>query len=130
MIGLSKELPRLLPLAVGWASLRSSEILETGIPLSRRELALARFVGVRCPERVRIETVPAIPLPEHVGLRGAAMQAELIGPSTTGLTLGYGIYLVAGRIGDRLLRHECRHVYPLSQEAGLALLCQLYSMFQ
>jgi hypothetical protein len=29
MIDLSKELPRLLPLAVGWAWLRSSEILET-----------------------------------------------------------------------------------------------------
>jgi hypothetical protein len=90
MIDLSEELPRLLSLAVGWASSRSSEILESGVPLSSHNVHLARSVGVRYPERVRIKSVTAIPLPEDAELRAAAVRAELIGPSTRGLTLGYG----------------------------------------
>jgi hypothetical protein len=119
MIDLSKELPRLLPLAVGWASSRSSEILEAGVPLSPHELHLARSVGVRYPERVRIKIVTAIPLPEDAELRAAAVQAELIGPSTHGLTLGYGIYFVDGSICDRLIRHECRHVYQYERAGSI-----------
>jgi hypothetical protein len=119
MIDLSEELPRLLPLAVDWAASCSSEILKTGVPLSSHEVHLARSVGIRYPERVRIKIVPAIPLPEDVELRAAALQAELIGPSTRGLTLGYGVYLVHGRMCDRLIRHECRHVYQYEQAGSI-----------
>jgi hypothetical protein len=126
MIDLSKELPRLLPLAVGWASSRSSEILETGIPLSTHEMDLARSVGVRYPERVRIKTVPAIPLPEDAELCAAAVQAELIGPSTRGLTLGYGVYLLEGFVCDRLVRHECRHVHQYEQAGSIEAFLRKY----
>jgi hypothetical protein len=126
MIDLSKELPRLLPLAVGWASSCSSEILETGIALTPREVHLARSVGVRCPERVRIQIVTAIPLPEDAELRAAAVQAELIGPSTRGLTLGYGVYLVEGFVCDRLVRHECRHVHQYEQAGSIEAFLRKY----
>jgi hypothetical protein len=126
MIDLSKELPRLLPLAVGWASSCSREILETGIPLTPRELRLSRAVGVRDPERVRIKIVSTIPSPEDAELRAAAVQAELIGPSTSGLTLGYGIYLVEGFICDRLVRHECRHVHQYEQAGSIEAFLRKY----
>ena len=85
-------------------------MLETGAPLTSYELELARSVGVEHPERVRLKIVPAIPLPKDAELRAAALQAQLMGPSTSGVTLRYGIYPVGGLISDRLKRHECRHV--------------------
>jgi hypothetical protein len=100
MIDLSKELPRLLPLAVGWASSRSSEILETGIALTPREAHLARSVGVHYAERVRIKIVTAIPSPEDAELRAAAVQAELIGASTSGL-LQFGYWNAPDEVDAR-----------------------------
>lgn len=124
MIDWENELPRLLQLAVEWAESCSQDILDTGSPLTPRELRLARSVGVKHPERVRIKIVAAVPLPENPALRAAALQAGLMGPATRGLTLGYGIYLVRGFVDDRIKRHECRHVYQYeraeSVEAFLA----------
>lgn len=119
MIDLAEALPRLLPLAVEWAESRSKDILATGAPPTPHELELAHSVGVQHPERMRIKTVPAVPLPENPELRTAALQAGLMGPSTHGLTLGYGIYLVGGVIDDRLVRHECRHVYQYERAGSI-----------
>jgi hypothetical protein len=118
LVDLVKELPQLLPLAVDWAESRLREILETGSPLTPKEQQLASSVSVRRPELVRIEIVTAIPVPGNPKLRAAAEQAGLLGPSTQGLTLGYGIYFVEGFIDDRVRRHECRHVYRY-ERAGL-----------
>jgi len=96
MIDLVKALPQLLPLAVEWAELRAREIRETGSPLTPKEQQLASSVGVRRSELVRIKIVPAVPVPQNPKLRAAAEQSGLLGPSTHGLTLGYGIYLVEG----------------------------------
>jgi hypothetical protein len=116
---LAVNLPRLLPLAVEWAETRSREILDTGVPLTPHEVELACAVGVEHPERVRVKVVSAAPLPENPELRAVALQAESMGPSTDGLTLGYGIYLVVGFVDDRLMRHESRHVYQYERAGSI-----------
>ncbi|MGO9512908.1 MAG: hypothetical protein ACLP2F_04595 [Steroidobacteraceae bacterium] len=126
MIDLAMELPRLLPLAVKWAESRSKEILETGIALTPSELQLARSVGVKYTQRVRLKIVPVVPLPEDADLRAAALQAGLLGPSTQGLTLGYGIYLVEGFNCNQLKRHECRHVYQYEQAGSIQAFLSKY----
>jgi hypothetical protein len=126
MIDLIKELPQLLPPAVDWAESRSREILETGYPLTPKEQQLASSVGVRRPELVRIKIVPAVPVPENSKLRAAAEQSGLLGPSTHGLTLGYGIYLVEGFIDDRIKRHECRHVFQYERAGSIAAFLAKY----
>jgi|HubBroStandDraft_1064217.scaffolds.fasta_scaffold934818_1 hypothetical protein len=126
MIDLVKELPQLLPLAVDWAESRSREILQTGCPLTSKEQRLASSVGVRRPELVRIKIVPTVPMPENLKLRVAAQQSGLLGPSTHGLTLGYGIYLVEGFNDDRIKRHECRHVYQYERAGSIAAFLSKY----
>jgi hypothetical protein len=108
---LAEVLPVLLPRATAWAEERSSEILSEGIALSEEGLEIARAVGVKRPERIRISTVPELPLPVDPELRYAALQSGLLGPGMVGLTLGYGIYICRGHRSNRLLSHECRHVY-------------------
>jgi hypothetical protein len=111
MFDLAAALPRLLPKAIAWAEARATEITTSGAPLTDLELRLAHFVGVQQPERVRILEVHEIPKPEDPELLQAIAATGLIGPHTIGLTLGYGIYIMAGHATNRLVSHECRHVY-------------------
>jgi len=110
-IDLASILPRLLPRAIEWAETKSNEILSTGAPLSELRIRLARAVGVTNPEHIRVSIVPALPLPDDPELRAVALQTGLLGPGMVGLTLGHGIYVCDGHVSNRLISHECRHVY-------------------
>ncbi len=111
MFDLASALPRLLPKAIAWAEAQSSRIAKSGTPLTNLELRLAHLVGVQEPERVRILEVAEVPRPEDPELGQAAEAAGLLAQNTIGLTLGYGIFIVAGYSTNRLVSHECRHVY-------------------
>ena len=110
-IDLLSVLPVLLPRAIDWANAQSSEILANGEPLTETGLKLAAAVGVSDAAKVRVSTVSALPLPEDPDLRAVALDTGLLGPDMIGLTLGYGIYVCVGHIDNRLISHECRHVY-------------------
>ncbi|WAS89735.1 hypothetical protein [Nannocystis punicea] len=119
----SARLSRLVslgPAAVRWAEAHEAEILRTGLPLDAKMQAVARAVGVRQPERVRLAVVARIPLPEDPDLRQAALSLGMLGPETIGLTLGHGIYVRKRPVSTRLLSHECRHVYQYEQAGSIA----------
>lgn len=111
MPNLLDQLPLLLPRIFAWANAQAEHIAHQGIPLNAAGLTLASRVGVAHPERIRLLTVSAVPAPADPELRQIAIQQNLIGPHTAGLTLGYGIFVVEGCLTPRLLAHECRHVY-------------------
>lgn len=117
---LSTILPELLPRAIAWAEIQQAQIMQTGQPLDETQLALAKSVGVLHPEVIHIAVVPCIPLPESSELREAALATGLIGPSTAGITLGYGIYIRRNQVNSRLLSHEFRHVYQYEQAGSIA----------
>ena len=127
MIDLRAELPRLLPRAIAWAEEQQADILASGFPLSSEQLAMAQGVGVACPESIRIKLVDALPLPQDHELAAAALQAGLLGPKMTGLTLFYGIFICHRAYGSRkLIAHECRHVYQHEQRGSLSAFLQEY----
>ena len=126
MFDLAAALPRLLPKAIAWAEARSTEITTSGAPLSDLELRIAHLVAVQQPERVRILEVRAIPQPEDPELRQAVAATGFIGPRTIGLTLGYGIYIVAGHSTNRLVSHECRHVYQYEVAGSIRNFLPIY----
>jgi hypothetical protein len=120
MLDLVAALPRLLSKAVGWAEAQSAEALAMGRPLDGAEQRLARAVGVRRAERVRIAEVQALPMPVDPELRHAALETGLLGPKTVGLTLGYAVFILRGHASNRLLSHECRHVYQYETTGSIA----------
>jgi hypothetical protein len=119
-------LAQILPKAIAWAEARSSEILTSGVPLSDLGRRLAHLAGVNRPERVRVAQVARIPLPDDPELREATLAAGLLGPDTIGLTLGYGIYILKGHSSNRLLSHECRHVYQYEEAGSIAAFLPIY----
>jgi hypothetical protein len=104
------HLPQLTALAVAWAERISDHILASGSPLSGAERAIASRVGVASPDKVRVLLVDGIPVPDNVQLAQAAQAIGLLGPSTAGMTLGYGILVVRRHHSIQLLSHELRHV--------------------
>ena len=117
---LAAALPLLTPKAIQWAEQHALEISKSGEPLSERDLALARQVGVANPEQIRVSFVAQLPLPTDPMLRQAALQTGLLGPNMIGLTLGHGIYICHGHNSRRLLSHECRHVQQYEQAGSIA----------
>src|ERR1700709_2396808 len=97
------SLDLILPLATAWAEEQEARILTQGTPLTPSQMADARRVGVRQPERVRLLSAQAIPIPEHPRLQAAAEATGLLSPLTAGLALRYGIYLRRDVENDRFL---------------------------
>ena len=81
-------LPQLLPRAISWAETVAAEVATNGTPLSDDGRSVASAVEVSHPSRVRIRMVDRFPKPSDPELQTAASQAGLLGPTTTGLTLG------------------------------------------
>jgi hypothetical protein len=117
-------LPQLVPEAIAWAQRQSQQILDSGIALSEQELSLARKVGVQSPEKVRIQYVAALPLPDAPTLRQAAIHLNF--HAMAGLTLGHGIYLVRDRSDATLVCHELRHVQQYEYLGGIAAFMPVY----
>lgn len=113
-------LPILLPKAIEWVNAQSENILESGSPLNDSGLGLARTVGVARPENIRISVVTNLPLPGDPDLRRVALETGLLGPEMIGVTFGYGIYVCDGHISNRLISHECRHVYQYEVAGSIA----------
>ena len=106
---------RALDCAAAW----KLEAYKSGRPLNDFEFRLARRIGVRHPECVRISEVAEMPVPEQLGLRMAMHQLNMLGDNTLGLTLGYGIFVRRGHATSRLLAHELRHVCQFESAGSL-----------
>jgi hypothetical protein len=116
----AEEFEVLLPLAAAWAEEHESHILAHGRPLTRQQLADAREMGVAQPERVRLSTVPQIPMPEHPLLAAAGQATGLLSPFTAGLTLRHGIYIRRDVADDRfLIAHELVHTGQYERLGGI-----------
>ncbi len=112
-------LPVLLPRAIDWVKAQSASILEVGSPLNEGGIRLAGAAGVAHPDRVRISVVQSLPLPDDPELRSVALETGLLGPGMIGITFGYGIYVCDGHVTNRLISHECRHVYQYEQAGSI-----------
>jgi hypothetical protein len=126
VINLATELPRLLPLAIAWVQSQEADVLATGRCLTITESELAKAVGVQSPDRVRIKLVDQLPQPEHPQLRTAAVQTGLLGPNVVGITFGYGVFLRSGRVTNRLISHELRHVSQYETAGSIAAFLPTY----
>lgn len=107
-----------LPVACIWAARHESAILQRGVALSTMQAADARKVGVVHSERVRLLAVPVIP-PSNRILRSIGAKLGLISSQTIGMTLRYGIFILADHWEDRrLLLHELAHVAQYERLGG------------
>lgn len=108
---------KLLSKAVAWAKLQSGSVLGSGLPLAEDELAIARQVGVASPEKVRIQWVSRLPVPNDPVFEPLLQRTRFA--DMDGVTLGYAILLVKERTDLKLIAHELRHVHQYEQLGGI-----------
>lgn len=121
------QLEQLLPLAAQWAADQERRVLCEGVPLSEVELADARAIGVRNPERVRLLRVDAVPVPVHPILKAASASINFITAAPRGLALDYGIFVRADHWRDRaLIAHELAHTAQYQRLGGILPFLQTY----
>jgi hypothetical protein len=103
--------PLITSRAARWVTAQEAAILAGGEILTAQELADARRAGVQRPERIRLQFVESIPMPETGVLRGLGRLTGLVSAGTAGITLRYGIYIQRQFRGNReLYLHEFVHV--------------------
>ncbi len=117
----------LLPLAAEWVAGQEQFILREGVPLCAEEIADAKAIGVRAPERVRLLRVESVPVPSHPQLKAGTDAIHFISPETRGLTLQYGIFIRWDWWRDRaLLAHELVHTEQYERLGGILPFLQQY----
>jgi hypothetical protein len=109
----------LIKKAVSWAEEHAALIARSGKPLDAAMINVARRVGVCQPERVRISSVDAMPIPEDPELRQFALEIGFLSPNIVGLTLDHGIYVREGYATRKVLSHELRHVHQYEMAGSI-----------
>ena len=121
------QLEQLLPLAAQWAAEQERLVLCEGVPLSEVEMADAKAIGVRNPERVRLLRVESVPVPAHPMLRAASASMSFLTAAPRGLALNYGIFLRADHWRERaLIAHELAHTAQYQRLGGILPFLQTY----
>lgn len=121
------QLEELLPLAGQWAFAQEQRALCEGVPLSKAEIADAKLIGVKNPDRVRLLRVDTIPAPAHPMLRAAAASLNFLTAAPRGLALEYGIFVRSDYWRDRaLIAHELVHTTQYERLGGIVPFLQTY----
>ena len=83
------HLDELLSLAVHWAIGQERRVLCEGVGLSEIEMADAKAIGVKNPERVRLLRIEVVPTPADPTLRAAAASLNFLSAAGCGFGQGY-----------------------------------------
>jgi hypothetical protein len=114
------QFEELLPLAAEWAAEQEEWVLREGVPLSEQEVADAKALGVREPQRVRLLQVDAIPAPAHPMLSAAYNAINFLTATPRALTLQYGIFVRSDCWRDRfVIAHELAHTAQYQRLGGI-----------
>lgn len=101
----------LTPLALDWFKEVESKFLKKGRLLTEKEISMAKSVGVKHPEHVRVIILTDFPSPRNEILHTETKNYGLGNPAEGGRTMGYVVMLKARFKDERwVLAHELAHV--------------------
>jgi len=94
-----------------WADEQEKTICSLGRALTSAEIEIAKKVGVRVPEKIRVLILPRIPFPEDPKIQEIGAKVGLTAERSGALTLHYGIFMRADQAHlTGIWPHEFRHV--------------------
>jgi hypothetical protein len=109
----------LLPQYIEWGYETEAQGLKLGIPLNEEGLKLAKDIGVKSPEKIRIVSVDVVPFPyDNFALKVLGESLGFIGEDiiNEAQAFGYSIYVRKGYELDKpRLAHEIVHVLQIER---------------
>jgi len=125
-----QQLPRFVAEYSQWAGEIEQQAFKTGEKLSAVDLEMARKIGVKAPEKIRVVTQKDVPFPKHNKfLLGIGETLGLVGPGVinNAQVFGHAIYVAEHYELDRpRTAHELVHVMQFEREGSFANVLQLY----
>ncbi|TKF18030.1 hypothetical protein FCV43_16890 [Vibrio genomosp. F6] len=116
---LVEQIDAYFPLSIKYVRNNENIALSQGEALLPQYLEIARKIGIKHPEKVRVYYADKLPLPKNESLLFQMQRLGLDSPYFTGTTFGYGIWISTKAKGDKLLlSHELIHVKQ-AEELGL-----------
>jgi hypothetical protein len=109
-----------------WIKKLAWETLQNGQPLTPEQLEIARQVEVVAPDKIRLQQLDTVPIPEDPELEKVMREARLLQSNTAGVTLGYAVLIFDPTPSTRLLSHEFRHVQQFERCGSLDAFLALY----
>jgi hypothetical protein len=99
------------PKATKWFLAQEASLVKRGRPLTAEETELARRMGVRRPEMVRVLVLAGFPLPDDPELSGQVKALGFGSDDAGGFSMGYAVLVKPRFQSERwLLAHELVHV--------------------
>lgn len=104
------------PLVMHWFQNVEESFVNKGRSLSEAEISMARALGVKSPNQVRVVVLAQFPLPQNETLRAKAISYGVGSLEEGGRTMGYIIMLKEKYAQERwILAHELTHVAQQEQ---------------
>lgn len=120
-----------LPPYIAWAEATETEGLRIGEPLSEGQLQLAREIGIKSPEKIRLVVVDQVPFPyENLLLKTVGEAVGFIGEGiiNNAQVFGYAIYVRKGyQLTTPKLAHELVHVLQIERTSLQQVITQHFS---
>ena len=117
---------------VDWARGIEAEGQKRGTPLTGKQIELAREIGIKRPENVRLIFVESVPFPtDDEAMRKIGEVLGFIGPDVTNnaQAFGYTIWVRNGYTLDRpKLAHELVHVLQIERSGNFSEFVKQYMM--
>ena len=108
---LTAKLAHFLPATLAWYNSVEAQLLPKGRPLSAQEQKVARGLGVKHPNDVRVVVLTEFPMPTDPELFVEAKRIGLGSSLEGGRTIGYAVMLKPRYAANReILTHELVHV--------------------
>ncbi|MDP5191447.1 hypothetical protein [Rheinheimera baltica] len=121
----------ILPQYIDWASETEAAGVKVGEPLNEAQLALAREIGIKSPEKVRLVYVDAVPFPYHnpmLKLVGEATGFIGDGIINNAQVFGYSIYVRKDYpLNTPKLAHELVHVLQIERASLKQVITQHFA---
>lgn len=118
------QLEAILPLYVEWAENIDKEGQKSGVPLDKKGLQLAKELGIKHPEKVRLVYTDKVPFPievPEIKAMGEAIGFVGDGIVNNAQAFGYAIYIRNGyKLDTPKLAHELVHVQQIERSASFA----------
>lgn len=100
----------LTPKVCEWIEYQENNIISIGRDLTFEELDLARKIGIKNYDMVRVYESKIVPNPSDIVLRELGKQIGLISPKTSGICFRYGIFINVNATDKKsVLIHELTH---------------------
>ena len=110
-IAVKQKQDQLAPLALDWFKEVESKFLKKGRLLTDKEIAMAKSIGVKHPEHVRVIILTDFPSPGNKKLLTETKNYGFGNSAESGRTMGYVVMLKARFKNERrVLAHELAHV--------------------